>query len=165
MRIYTFDMDNFTNTGVQDVKLPSKTVPDDMQYLPYDNSLLLLLSVWDYPSPNDQSSIVYYLDPYATASYTADFMYDNTYRLRSIDKMPGSHFLLGGKNANNERLYIVRDKMAGTTSNCVHYSHTSVTVKSVLTGSLVVTFGSNLNVPVVDVQYDPTNIMLYDICQ
>ena len=165
MRIYTFDMDNFTNTGVQDVKLPSKTVPDDMQYLPYDNSLLLLLSVWDYPSPNDQSSIVYYLDPYATASYTADFMYDNTYRLRSIDKMPGSHFLLGGKNANNERLYIVRDKMAGTTSNCVHYSNASVTVKSVLTGSLVVTFGSNLNVPAVDVQYDPIDIMLYDICQ
>ena len=165
MRIYTFDVDNFANTGIQDVKLPSKTVPDDMQYLPYDNSLLLLLSVWDYPSPNDQSSIVYYLDPYATASYTADFMYDNTYRLRSIDKMPGSHFLLGGKNANNERLYIVRDKMAGTTSNCVHYSNTSVTVKSVLTGLLVVTFGSNLNVPVVDVLYEPTDIILNYFCQ
>ena len=165
MRLYTFDMDNFVNTGVQDVKLPSKTVPDDMQYLPYDNSLLLLLSVWDYPSPNDQSSIVYYLDPYATASYTADFMYDNTYRLRSIDKMPGSHFLLGGKNANNERLYIVRDKMAGTTSNCIHYSNASVTVKNVLTGLEYVFPGVNQNTPVDDVLYEPFDIVLYNICR
>lgn len=165
MRIYTFDMDNFANTGIQDVKLPSKTVPDDMQYLPYDNSLLLLLSVWDYPSPNDQSSIVYYLDPYATASYTADFMYDNTYRLRSIDKMPGSHFLLGGKNANNERLYIVRDKMAGTTPNCVHYSHTSVTVKSVLTGTEDFITKPKQNIPVDDVLYYPSDILLYNFCQ
>ena len=133
-RVYTCDMNSFTNQSIQDVLLPQKTMPDDLRYLPYDQSLLLLLTAGDFPSHGHSSSIVYYLDPYTNSSYTADFLYDEDLRWHSLDRMPGSHFVIGGKKTNDTRFYVIRDKQAGTISQCHNFSTTNVTIEPVLTG-------------------------------
>lgn len=134
MRVYVFDVDNFINKNIQDVKLPEKTMPDDMLYLPYDGTLLLLLTAGRFPQMQDESSMVYYLNPYDTQPYTADFMYDANNRWRSFDRLTSSYFVVGGRTPQYERYYLIRDKQAGTTSSCVHYSSTDVTMQPILSG-------------------------------
>ena len=136
MRVYVFDVGNFINKNIQDVKLPEKTMPDDMLYLPYDGTLLLLLTAGRFPQMQDESSMVYYLDPYATQPYTVDFMYDANNRWYSFDRLTSSYFVVGGRTPQYERYYLIRDKQAGTTSSCVHYSSTDVTMQPILSGSI-----------------------------
>lgn len=163
-RVYTCDMNSFTNQSVQDVLLPQKTMPDDLLYLPYDQSLLLLLTAGDFPSHGHLSSIVYYLDPYANVSYTADFMYDENLRWHSLDRMPVSHFVVGGKKISDTRSYVIRDKQAGTVSQCHHFSTTNVTIEPVLTGSPVSETVTESTVLEKEIECTPSDIVLYQGC-
>ena len=163
-RLYTYDVSSSTNTGIQDVLLPEKTTFDDLKYLPHDRSLLLLLTSSNYPTASDISSIVYYLDPYATSPYMAYFLYDPTNSFHSLDRMQTSHFIIGGKTANNERYYIVRDKRAGKDSQCQEYGRTSVDIKEPLTGVFSSTIETPSSVPFVTVDYYVYDIPIYQDC-
>lgn len=164
MRVYVFDMDNLTNKKIQDVMLTDKVFPDDLLYLPNDGTLMLLLTAGGFPSTQDVSSMVYYLDPYATQPYTADFMYDANNRWYSFDRLLSSYFVLGGRTPQYEQYYLIRDKQAGTTSYCVRYSSTVVKMQPILSG-----IGGNQSETPSSVVGQPlpcvsSHILLYDGC-
>jgi len=165
MRVYVFDMDNLTNMNIQDIKLTDKVFPDDMLFLPYDGTLMLLLTAGGFPSTQDVSSMVYYLDPYATQPYTVDFMYDANNRWYSFDRLTSSYFVVGGRTPQYERYYLIRDKQAGTTSSCVHYSPTGVTMQPILSGNISTITGLPSNVVGQSLQCVSNYISLYDGCR
>ena len=133
-RVYRYDMDNFINTGIQDVALQEKATLDDLLYLPYDQSLLLLSSTATSPASGNICSSIYYLYPYATAPYTADYMYEEDERWISMERMLVSHFVVGGEILYNERMFYIQDKQDGAFSYCHPFTTTSVNIQNTLTG-------------------------------
>lgn len=163
-RLYTFNMANFTNLTIQDVELGEKSDPDNLLYLPDDESLLLTLTDYNCPSFGDVSGVIFYLDPYATSMYTADFLYDLNQRFYSFDRFTGSLFLAGGRKLGSERMYLIRDKQAGAISNCYHYSSKRVIIRQTLSVQEC-HFQSNPGLLPVDfLQYNPKNYELYNGC-
>lgn len=163
-RVFTYDMNSFTNTNLQDVELRQKSDPVDLQYLPDDNSLLLTLTEYECPSPGDVSGAIFYLDPYATATYTADYLYDKDQRFYSFDRITGSLFLVGGKKVSSERLYLVRDKQAGAFSDCYHYSGTQVTIRRPLMNTYANIPHFTFTFPVNILKSYPYDFILYPKC-
>lgn len=134
-RVYRYDMDNFINTGIQDVAIQEKATLDDLLYLPYDQSLLLLSSTSTSPASGNPCSSIYYLYPYATAPYTADYMYEEYERWISMERMLVSHYLVGGEILYNEWMFYVQDKQDGAFSPCHPFTTTSVLIQGTLTGT------------------------------
>ena len=141
-RVYRYDMDNFINTGIQDVTIQEKATLDDLLYLPYDQSLLLLSSTSTSPASGNLCSSIYYLYPYATAPYTADYMYEEDERWISMERMLVSHFVVGGEILYNERMFYVQDKQDGAFSYCHPFTTTSVLIQNTLTGTPDVKLGT-----------------------
>lgn len=133
-RVYRYDMDNFINTGIQDVALQEKATLDDLLYLPYDQSLLLLSSTATSPASGNICSSIYYLYPYATSPYTADYMYEEDERWITLERMLVSHFVIGGEILYNERMFYVQDKQDGAFSPCHPFTNTIVKIQNTLTG-------------------------------
>lgn len=133
-RVYRYDMDNFINTGIQDVALQEKATLDDLLYLPYDQSLLLLSSTATSPASGNICSSIYYLYPYATSPYTADYMYEEDERWITLERMLVSHFVIGGEILYNERMFYVQDKQDGAFSYCHPFTTTIVKIQNTLTG-------------------------------
>lgn len=163
-RVYFCDMNTFANQCIQDVLLPQKTMPDDLLFLPFDSTLLLLLTSYDYPGIGDVSSTVYYLDCNANSSYVADFMYDENLRLYSLDRLPDSHFVVGGKNLSDMRHYVVRDKQAGAVSQCHRYATTGVSIEPIITGIQNTAVATEDNAPQKITKCTPSDIVLYSDC-
>ena len=141
-RVYRYDMDNFINTGIQDVALQEKATLDDLLYLPYDQSLLLLSSTATSPASGNICSSIYYLDSYATSPYTADYMYEEGERWISMERMLVSHYVVGGEILYNERMFYVQDKQDGAFSYCHPFTTTSVLIQNTLTGQPDVVYGT-----------------------
>lgn len=133
-RVYRYDMDNFINTGIQDVALQEKATLDDLLYLPYDQSLLLLSSTATSPASGNICSSIYYLYPYATSPYTADYMYEEDERWITLERMLVSHFVIGGEILYNERMFYVQDKQDGAFSPCHPFTNTIVKIQNTLIG-------------------------------
>lgn len=133
-RVYRYDMDNLINTGIQDVALQEKATLDDLLYLPYDQSLLLLSSTSTSPASGNLCSSIYYLYPYATAPYNADYMYEEDSRWCSMERALVSHFVVGGEKLYNEWLFFIQDKQIGAFSQCHPFTTTSVLIQNTLTG-------------------------------
>lgn len=144
-RVYRYDMDNLINTGIQDVALQEKATLDDLLYLPYDQSLLLLSSTATSPASGNICSSIYYLYPYATSPYTADYMYEEDERWISMERMLASHFVIGGEILYNERMFYVQDKQDGAFSPCHPFSTTSVYIQNTLTGVVNLKTGNQYN--------------------
>ena len=140
-RVYRYDMDNFINTGIQDVALQEKATLDDLLYLPYDQSLLLLSSTATSPASGNICSSIYYLDSYATSPYTADYMYEEGERWISMERMLVSHYVVGGEILYNERMFYVQDKQDGAFSYCHPFTTTSVNIQNTLAGQPDVVYG------------------------
>ena len=164
-RVYRYDMDNFINTGIQDVALQEKATLDDLLYLPYDQSLLLLSSTSTSPASGNPCSSIYYLYPYATVPYTADYMYEENERWISMERMLVSHFVIGGEILYNERMFYVQDKQDGAFSPCHPFTTTSVLIQGTLTGTPDVLDG----IPDTETEYyencDNDDIYLNSDCQ
>lgn len=164
-RVYRYDMDNFINTGIQDVALQEKATLDDLLYLPYDQSLLLLSSTSTSPASGNICSSIYYLYPYATVPYTADYMYEENERWISMERMLVSHFVIGGEILYNERMFYVQDKQDGAFSPCHPFTTTSVLIQGTLTGTPDVLDG----IPDTETEYyencDNDDIYLNSDCQ
>ena len=141
-RVYRYDMDNFINTGIQDVALQEKATLDDLLYLPYDQSLLLLSSTATSPASGNICSSIYYLDSYATSPYTADYMYEEDERWITLERMLVSHFVIGGEILYNERMFYVQDKQDGAFSYCHPFTTTSVNIQNTLAGQPDVAYGT-----------------------
>lgn len=110
------------------------------------------------------SSTVYYLDCNANSSYVADFMYDENLRLYSLDRLPDSHFVVGGKNLSDMRYYVVRDKQAGAVSQCHRYATTGVSIEPIITGIQKTAVATEDSAPQKITKCTPSDIVLYSDC-
>ncbi len=121
MRVYTLDVDAMHFLNVQDVPLVGKCSPKELLYMPCDRSLLML--IWDgyYGNVNTPASLVYYLNPYSSG-YTADYIYETTMAIRSIDRFTDlTRFLMGGDDGSGLAQYWMRNKLSGANSHCIKY--------------------------------------------
>lgn len=110
------------------------------------------------------SSTVYYLDCNANSSYVADFMYDENLRLYSLDRLPDSHFVVGGKNLSDMRHYVARDKQAGAVSQCHRYATTGVGIEPIITGIQKTAVATEDSAPQKITKCTPSDIVLYSDC-
>lgn len=95
MRLRTFDMTTMVMTHAQELALPNKTWPTDMEYIPYDHSVLILMD--DVPfTPQDTYDVVAHFNPYATSTYVADMLYIPDYIFRALGCLDGSVGIVGG---------------------------------------------------------------------
>ena len=121
MRVYTLDADAMQFLNVQDVPLVAKCSPKELLYMPCDGSLLML--IWDgyYQDEYTPASLVYYLKPYSFG-YTADYIYETNGAIRSIDRFADlTRFLMGGNKTSGFAKYWMRNKLSGSTSQCIKY--------------------------------------------
>lgn len=121
MRVYTLDVDAMQFLNVQDVPLVAKCSPKELLYMPCDGSLLML--IWDgyYQDEYTPASLVYYLKPYSFG-YTADYIYETSGAIRSIDRFADlTRFLMGGNDGSGLAKYWMRNKLAGAFSGCIKY--------------------------------------------
>lgn len=137
MNVYTYDMQNYLCMNVQAVPVIEKCNPKDLLYMPFDNSLLLLLDN-DYPSYNQQSSIVYYLDPYNN-NYMADLFYDQNNEMFSLDRFTNptdTRFMVGCETSVwNHRLFF-HDKSSLTTTQCIKFDNVFIEEKRIPTNNV-----------------------------
>ena len=107
-RVHVFDAANLNFINTQDIPLINKTSTNEMQYI-WEDSTLLLLHTNEYPVPFSNNSVIYYLKPYMTSSYTATVIYDTTMYSSSLDRLHlSTRYLATGALKTGEHCFFMR---------------------------------------------------------
>lgn len=113
-RIHTYDAisDQFLHS--QDIPLEAKNPVIDLQFMDFDSSLIVLHRD-EYPNPHTTNIVMKYADPYPSAIYSVDFIYDTKAKYASLDRFPGTTFFLasGELNENNHAFLKLNKAFSG----------------------------------------------------
>lgn len=115
---------DFINSQKFSVLEKASTYNEMLYYQEY-NTLLLLHNNY-YPNNNDLNSVVYYLDPFQTTSYSALLTYDTASSYYSLDRFPGSHFLATGKRQNKYHSFMIHDSQSQPKFTCLQSDYEKV---------------------------------------
>ena len=116
--VHVFDAASATFINSQRIPLLNKAAYyNEMLYYPEYNTLLLLQKNY-YPG-NTENSVIYYLDPYKTATYSALLTYDTLSYYFSLDRFPGKHFLATGRTLTNFHSFMIHDSQTQPKFDCL----------------------------------------------
>ena len=91
-----FHLGSMLNTKAEQYKNQSKTELYEMAYLPTSKKLIILED-FDCTGSGQFSSCFVYINPLAsTLPYSTPYVYDKTYRFKSVTNLDGNHFVGSG---------------------------------------------------------------------
>jgi hypothetical protein len=108
--------------------------------------------------------LVYYLNPYSSG-YTADYIYETDEAIRSIDRFADlTRFLMGGNNGTGQAKYWMRNKLAGTSGDCIKYDQLYVKQVDMPDMTSHSTDYGNDNEPINSIDFIPVNVKIKTGC-